>query len=271
MVLTDLQRAILSTIAGNRSETSYIAGGSALNRDWPRISDDMDIFHDTDEEIGEVAGADIAALRAAGFRVTMDIEIYGLVEAAISRAGQSTVIQWMSETRQRFFPLVRDDEWGARLHRADLAVNKVLAASTRTKPRDFVDLVMIAERMCPLGPLYLAAAGKPPHLSPQRMIEETQRRGMSVPNDAYETVRGLPADWTASMVREKLSAVLADAERYVLGAPVEAVGFLAVDARGAPVELESTVAGSVTLRRATAEPEVIAAFPDLPLDWKPAP
>ncbi len=39
MAPTDLQKAILAVIAGNRSETSYLAGGLLLNRDWPRQSD----------------------------------------------------------------------------------------------------------------------------------------------------------------------------------------------------------------------------------------
>ncbi len=59
MALTRPQRDIMASIAGNRSDSSYIARGIVLNMDWPRISDDMDIFHDTDEEIGSAAEADI--------------------------------------------------------------------------------------------------------------------------------------------------------------------------------------------------------------------
>ncbi|WP_246697314.1 nucleotidyl transferase AbiEii/AbiGii toxin family protein [Rhizobium sp. G21] len=131
--------------------------------DWPRLSDDIDIFHDADEEIDTAAQIDIATLRAAGFVVTIDVRVYGCVEASVMRTPEATLIQWMSESRTRFFPLVRDDEWGARLHRADLAVNKVLAASTRTKARDYADLLTISREMCPLGPLMMAASGKPPH------------------------------------------------------------------------------------------------------------
>lgn len=46
MALTRIQKAIMASIAGNRSDSSYIAGGMALNMDWPRISDDIDIFHE---------------------------------------------------------------------------------------------------------------------------------------------------------------------------------------------------------------------------------
>src|SRR4051812_19483218 len=135
MALTQLQAEVMAVIAANRSETSYMAGGAVLNADWPRKSDDLDIFHDTDEEIVATAKSDIAALEAANFRVTVDVIVYGVVECTVSRGTDSTILQWMSETRYRYFPLVRDAEWGVRLHPADLAVNKVLAAASRTKAR----------------------------------------------------------------------------------------------------------------------------------------
>ncbi len=47
----------------------------------------------------------------------MEVNIYGCVEASVKRGGKGTLVQWMSESRTRFFPLVRDAEWGARLHR----------------------------------------------------------------------------------------------------------------------------------------------------------
>ncbi len=183
MALTPLQRQIMASIAKNRSETSYMAGGVVLNMDWSRMSDDMDIFHDTDEEIVASADLDIATLRQDGFRVDVEIRQYGIVESKVSMAANSTLIQWMSETRTRFFPLVRDEEWGARLDRADLAVNKVLAASTRTKARDFVDLIAIDEKFCPLGAVVMAAAGKPPNFSPVRPNDAIRRRGRAISTD----------------------------------------------------------------------------------------
>jgi hypothetical protein len=67
---------------------------------------------------------------------------------------------------------VKDEQWGLRLHQADLAVNKILVASSRKKARDFADIVAITASMCPLGPLVMAAAGKPPGYSPQKIIEQ---------------------------------------------------------------------------------------------------
>ena len=87
----------MAVLASNRSETSYVAGGAMLNRDWPRISDDIDFFHDTDEEIVAAARKDIKSLENAGFSVHTDIEIYGVVEATVSELGTSTTLQWMSD------------------------------------------------------------------------------------------------------------------------------------------------------------------------------
>src|SRR3546814_7885010 len=61
----ELQRHVMRCLARNRSETSYAAGGVVLNRDWPRQSDDLDIFLDTDEEIVEAARRDVATLLGA--------------------------------------------------------------------------------------------------------------------------------------------------------------------------------------------------------------
>ncbi|MCG5481802.1 nucleotidyl transferase AbiEii/AbiGii toxin family protein [Sinorhizobium alkalisoli] len=267
MALTQIQKDIMASIASNRSDSSYIAGGLVLNMDWPRVSDDIDIFHDTDEEIGSAADADIEKLRADGFKVSVEINIYGCVEASVMRAGEYTLVQWMSETRTRFFPLVRDDEWGARLHRSDLAVNKVIAASTRTKARDYVDLLMIDTHMCPLGPVIMAAAGKPPHFSPLRIVDEIRRRALSVTNGDYTTVRGLPSDWTAARIRDELVAALDRAENYLRNAPPELVGILAVDTAGVPMEVYDLSTKGIKYRKATSEPEVTPELPETVNRW----
>lgn len=215
MALTRLQSDILRCLARHRSDSSYLAGGAALNRDWERQSDDIYIFQDTDEQITEAALADIAALEKAGYRVHKDVVIYGCVEATVSDGSASTVMQWMSESRRRFFPLVKDDEWGARLHHADLAVNKVLAASARSKARDVADLISIGRNYCPLGPLILAAAGKPPNFSPRKTIEEIRRRALSISAEDFASMKGLPADWSADFIRAEITRLLDDADRYI--------------------------------------------------------
>jgi hypothetical protein len=262
MALTELQKRILRRLSLNRSESSYLAGGIVLNLDWPRRSDDIDIFHDTDEAVSVVALKDIADLEAEGLHVTIDVKAYGLFEATVSDASSATIIQWMGETKLRFFPLVKDEEWGLRLHQADLAVNKILAASSRRKARDFADLVAIATYMCPLGPLIMAAAGKPPSYSPQKMIEQMRWHAQSIPDDEYAAVKGLPTDWTPEFIRAEITRQMDLAEQYIMSAPVEVVGLLAVNQNGIPVEVTAETIGSAVLRKATDEPDIMPAPAD---------
>lgn len=262
MALSKLQSDILRLLAKNRSESSYLAGGLMLNKDWRRRSDDIDIFHDTDEEVTETANADLAALDAAGFRTHRDFIIYGCVDATVSRGVESTIIQWFAETRLRFFPLVKDEQWGARLHQADLAVNKVLAASGRSKARDIADLVAIGHDYCPLGPLVLAAAGKPPNFSPRRTIDEIRRHALSIPAEEFAAVKGLPADWSAGFIRDEVLRLTDAADTYVMSAPSELTSLLAVNKDGVPIEVSDANRMNMILRKATEEPEVMPAPAD---------
>jgi hypothetical protein len=49
-----------------------------------------------------------------------------------------------------FFQPVPDDMFGWRLHMADLAINKALAAGGRRQVRDYADLALIHQHMIPL-------------------------------------------------------------------------------------------------------------------------
>jgi hypothetical protein len=257
MALTDLQKRIMRRLSANRSETSYLAGGVILNLNWPRRSDDIDIFHDTDEAVAAAALKDIADLESAGFRISVDVKTFGLFEATVSDDGSPTTIQWMSETSLRFFPLVRDEEWGARLHQSDLAVNKVLAAASRRKARDFADIVAISENMCPLGPLVMAAAGKPPSFSPQKIVEQVRWHAQSIPDEDYAAIKGLPEAWSPHFIRAAITREADLAEDYIAKAPLEVVGALAVNADGTPVQVTADQLAAVILRKATTEPEVM--------------
>ena len=262
MALTQLQSDILRCLAKNRSETSYLAGGLMLNKNWQRRSDDIDIFHDTDEQVAEAARADLAILDAAGYQTHMDVLVYGCADATISDGKSETIIQWFSETKRRFFPLVKDEEWGARLHQADLAVNKILATSGRSKARDIADLVAITRNYCPLGPLVLAAAGKPPNFSPRRTIDEIRRHAFSIPAEEYLAVKGLPADWSPEFIRDEAARQLERADKYIMAAPPDLLGILAVNNDGVPIELANAKRDNAMLRKATEEPEVMPSPPE---------
>lgn len=259
MALTQLQSDILRHLAKNRSDTSYLAGGLILNKNWPRRSDDIDIFHDSDEEVVDAANADLAVLEAAGYKAHRDFVIYGCVDATVSDGMSSTIIQWFAETKRRFFPLVKDEEWGARLHQADLAVNKVLAAAARSKARDIADLVAIGRNYCPLGPLVFAAAGKPPNFSPRRTLDEIRRHTLSIPAEEFAAVKGLPSDWSVEFIRDEALQLIELADKYIMSASPDLLGVLAVNKDGVPIEVFDGTRGDVVLRKATDEPEVMPA------------
>ena len=259
MALTQLQSNILRRLAKNRSETSYLAGGLMLNKNWHRRSDDIDIFHDTDEAVTGAANADLAVLEAAGYKTHRDFMVYGAVDATVSDGTSSTIIQWFAETKRRFFPLVKDEEWGARLHQADLAVNKILAASGRSKARDIADLVAIGRNYCLLGPLVLAAAGKPPNFSPRRTIDEIRRHTLSIPAEEFAAVKGLPADWSAEFIRDEALQLTELADKYVMNVSPDLLGVLAVNKDEVPIEVSDGKRGDAILRKATDEPEVMPA------------
>jgi len=61
MALTNIQREVCRVIAKQRiaSGESYVAGGAALNTllDAPRISQDLDLFHDTTAALAATVSA----------------------------------------------------------------------------------------------------------------------------------------------------------------------------------------------------------------------
>lgn len=234
-MLTELQSEAARLLASNRSRSNDFAGGAVLNKGSWRLSDDPDIFTDTDEEIPDSVKRDLGILRAAGFEVVIDLEIYGCTEVTVRKGNRETIIQWMSETRDRFFPLEQDEAWGLRLHMADLAVNKVLAASTRRKSRDLVDLVLIAEGYCPLAPLYLAASAKIGSFSPVALLERSRQNLTSTRVDELGTTRGVPDGLSGSELKQRGLAAIDLAEEFLLTAPPEWSDGLPVDQFGKPV------------------------------------
>ena len=55
MPLSRIQTEILRLLAAHRDPESYVAGAAPLNRDAPRISDDIDVFHDREERVAAAA------------------------------------------------------------------------------------------------------------------------------------------------------------------------------------------------------------------------
>jgi hypothetical protein len=88
--LSDIQSEILSLLAAHRNPESCVAGATALNRDDPRFSRDIDIFHDREESVAAAADTDPTVLADNGFDVQWVRREPGLRVAVAQRGGART-------------------------------------------------------------------------------------------------------------------------------------------------------------------------------------
>ena len=236
MVLTNFQLAVCRLIAQRRVRggESYVAGGAALGAltGSPRISRDLDLFHDSSQAVAASWDADRVILVADGCEVRTLRERPGFVEAEVSRTGERVVLQWAADSAFRFFPLVEHPDFGLVLHPFDLATNKVLALVGRVEARDWVDTIHCHDRIQPLGYLAWAACGKDPGFSPTGILEEASRTARYT----HEEVRALDFDGPAPDAAElsrRWHAMLDEARRIVAVLPAESAGACVLGADGA--------------------------------------
>ena len=227
MALTNIQRDVCHLIAGQRiaSGESYVAGGAALNAllHAPRISQDLDLFHDTAAALAATWNIDRTALLDAGYQVEVVRERPTFVEAIARRDEESVILQWTHDSAFRFFPLVVHPELGLTLHPFDLATNKVLALVGRVEARDWIDILQCHSAVQPLGYLAWAATGKDPGLAPDAILQEARRsaRYSAVEIDALAFDGPSP---DAVELSHQWHAALEDAAQIIALLPYEDVG-----------------------------------------------
>lgn len=227
MALTAFQRRLCHLIAGHRTDAgeSYVAGGAALNEliASARISRDLDLFHDTDEAVAATWDGDRRLFERNGFRVRVVRERASYVEAEVSTDGETVRMEWARDSAYRFFPLVRHSEFGLVLHPFDLATNKVLALIGRLEVRDWVDAILCAERLQPLGYLAWAASGKDPGFSPEAILEHAARSSHYAADEVAELAFAGPPPDAADLSRRW--HVLLDAGHELVDVlPAEEIG-----------------------------------------------
>jgi hypothetical protein len=255
MALTPFQRDLCRTLAETRRRLgeSYVAGGSALNELLmaPRVSRDVDLFHDTERALAASWQADRLTLEQSGCTLTIVRERPTFVEAEVQRSDDHVVIQWTRDSAYRFFPLVEHPDLGLTLHPFDLATNKVLALVGRVEARDFVDTLTCDRELQPLGCLAWAAAGKDPGFSPAAILEQAARGARYTDADLagldFET--GAP---DATTLSREWHAALGAARAMVAWLPAAEAGRAVLDRsgrlfRGTVADLQDAVAAG-TLR-----------------------
>lgn len=235
MALTSFQRSVCRLLAQTRiaSGESYVAGGVALNEllSAPRVSRDIDLFHDTEEALLTSWDADRAVLAANGLQITVLHERPSYVEARVASADDAVLVEWARDSAFRFFPLVEHADLGLVLHPFDLATNKVLALVGRLEPRDWIDVIECNDRLQPLGYLAWAASGKDPGFTPNGILDGAARGGRySAAEIAALDFGGNPPD--AAELSRRWHVLLELASAVLAELPPEDVGQCVIDANG---------------------------------------
>lgn len=236
MALTPFQLETCRLLAKTRmaSGESYVAGGAALNElmGAPRLSRDVDLFHDTDAALDASWEADRRLLEATGDELRVLRERATFVEAEVRRGEEQLVLQWVRDSAYRFFPLVTHADLGLVLHPFDLATNKVLALVGRVEVRE-IDVIECDSRLQPLGLLAWAACGKDPGFSPLSILEHaagsTRYSSAEVASLAFV---GEPPD--AAELSRRWHAALSMGRRMIDLLPPDESGRCVLDDAGRP-------------------------------------
>ncbi|MFC0387634.1 hypothetical protein [Muricoccus vinaceus] len=245
MPLDDFQKSVLRTLMPLRSPGSVFAGGTVIQQHGFRLSDDQDIFHDAGEDVIAIAERDVAELRKRGFDVSVGRAHEGLVEAVVARGNEGrTKLQWVEAGSWHFFSPVPDPEFGWRLHMADLAVNKALAAGGRKQVRDYVDLFMIHRHVMPLWSVLWAAPGKDDAWSPLSLAEKIAMTNGFRQADIDEAVLAT-VDISAAEVGRTVRAAIEEAMEVFQRLPDDTAGCLFVDEEGGVVTDATAVLSGV--------------------------
>ncbi len=235
MPLDTFQSEVLKVLCRRRTPSSPVAGGAVLQRHGYRASEDLDIFNAPNIDVITAAELDMADLKAAGFELSSSTRYEGFVEAIASKPGFGTTkIQWVQYSGYNFYEPVPDPEFGWRLHFADLAVNKVLAAASRRQPRDLVDLYLVHAFVMPLWHAMWATPGKDAEMTPEKAIERIRYHSQYARGELQNSVFAADATAIPSMISDVRNA-LDEAEKVFDRLPPDTVGKVLVDATGRPV------------------------------------
>ncbi len=172
MPLDRFQKEVVEVISAERDHSNPFAGGSVIQHYGFRLSDDHDILADGASRLDQLMQADCASLEAAGFTVRQTQAYSGFRECRVMKPTVgTTTLQWTAGIASEFYAPVPDPNFGWRLHFADLAVNKALAAGARMKMRDFIDLWLLDRHVLPLWRMACAAPGKNTDVNPFSLIK----------------------------------------------------------------------------------------------------
>jgi hypothetical protein len=226
--LTAFQSRVLRLLAANRTDRSFFAGATPITIDGPRTSHDFDLFHDRPEMLDEAMARDEAVLRSAGLAVEWRRRGPTFNVGVVRDASETLTLEWVADSDFRFFPPMRDERFGFRLHPADIGTNKILAAAGRREPRDAVDLMELHRTLLPVGYLAWAAAAKDPGLTPPFILNELIRIARYTQEELDALATTSPVD--AVQLRQELRAAVEEGRAVIEKLPPQDAGCLYLDA-----------------------------------------
>ena len=153
----------------------------------------------------------------------------GIIEARLQEFPKLSAQRLFDEVRAT---VERDAFCGYRLHRADAAVNKMLAMAGRVEVRDFVDILHLDAEYLSLGALAWAACGKDPGFTPDFLLDHAAAHTAYRPADLAQLHLRVPLE-LPTMKRRWLEA-LDRARALVNRLPGRDVGCLYLDEAGSP-------------------------------------
>jgi hypothetical protein len=235
MPLTAFQKEVARLLAAHRNPESHLAGGAVINREESslRYSHDFDIFHDAAESVALSAAADQQALHAASCSVDWLLRQPGFYRAEVQRGQDQLRLDWTNDSAFRFFPVEPDPEFGYCLHRADLAINKLLALAGHTEFRDYLDILYLDGTYLSVAAIAWAACGKDTGYTPALLLDMANRHACFRDSDIKGEALARPVDLRE--LKKQWLAALRLAEALFSRLPAEELGCLYLDTDNRPV------------------------------------
>ncbi len=87
MPVTQFQAVVANLLSVNRNPQSYLAGGAALHFEpnSVRYSQDLDYFHDSENEVAKAYALDSALLERENFEIKLQMRQPGYIRAIVKK------------------------------------------------------------------------------------------------------------------------------------------------------------------------------------------
>ena len=246
MPLDEFQKNVIAVVSRNRDSESPFADGAVIRQHGVRPVESQDIFTSEASRLDDLVRADRQALEAAGFTVhPIDTGRSGFHECKVMKPMVGvTTLQWAVGLIREYYAPVPDQRFGYRLHLADLAVKKALAAASRMTRRDFVDLWMLDRHVMPLWRMACGVPGKDLRRNPFSLVEDMSFNwSMASRKDDGADRLLLTAGISLDRIDQELQLAMREARLVLPDVRPEHYGHLEVDDAGQPVTTRELKSG----------------------------